>query len=302
MAVTVRGTAVPERAPALHVGHRRHAHPIKRATRSISKHTVLMIIGVIFALPLYWLVTSSLKTQVQSSAFPPAWWPHPVDVHNYPEAFRSAPFGTYFRNTLFYCISTVVGVTLSSSLVAYGFARIQWKGRDALFMVMLATMMLPFLVTMIPQFVLFHYLGLVGTLLPLIIPTFFGGSVFSTFLLRQFFMTIPESLSDAARVDGASEFLIYWRIILPLARPALATVALFQFIFAWNDFLGPLIYTTNPSTYTLALGLQHFLSSYNIQWGLLMAGAAIMTAPIVFIFFFAQKTFIQGINITGLRG
>lgn len=274
----------------------------RRLVGSLGKHTVLMVLAIGFTLPLYWLVSSSLKTQVQTSVYPPAWFPHPIDVHNYPAAFQSAPFGTYFGNTLFYCITTVIGVTLSSSLVAYGFARLRWRGRNTLFMVMLATMMLPFLVTMIPQFVLFHYLGLVGSLLPLIIPTFFGGSVFSTFLLRQFFMTIPESLSDAARVDGGTEFYIYWTIVMPLARPALATVGLFQFIFAWNDFLGPLIYTTRPSTYTLALGLQHFLSSYNIQWGLLMAGACIMTVPIVVIFFFAQKTFIQGITITGLRG
>lgn len=196
----------------------------------------------------------------------------------------------------------MVGVVISSSLVAYGFARMRWRGRNVVFIIMIATMMIPFQVVMIPLFILFHHLGWVGTFKPLIVPTFFGSSVFSTFLLRQFFMTIPQTLSDAARIDGANEFTIYSRIILPLAKPALATVALFQFIYAWNDFLGPLIYINTQSLYTISLGLQSFLSSYGTQWGMLMAASTLATLPMILLFFFAQRTFVQGINLTGIVG
>jgi multiple sugar transport system permease protein len=275
---------------------------LQRSAAFISKHAVLILLGLAFLFPLFWMVSTSLKSASQTIQFPPVWIPHPAEPGNYSSALTYAPFGTYFANTLFYCATTVIGVTASSSIVAYGFSRIQWRGRNAVFMVLIATMMLPFLVTMIPLFILFKYIGLAGTLWPLIIPTFFGSSAFSTFLLRQFFITIPEALSDAARLDGASEFYIYSKIILPLSRPALATVALFQFIFAWNDFLGPLIYVNSSSAYTVSIGLQQFLSLYGTQWGWLMAASTVVTAPIIILFFFTQRTFIQGISMTGMKG
>ncbi len=190
----------------------------------------------------------------------------------------------------------------SSSLVAYGLSRVPWKGREALFKVTLATMMIPFPVLMIPLYSVFRELGWVGTLLPLWVPAWFGGA-FNIFLLRQFFITILTELSDAARIDGCSEWGIFWRVILPLAKPALAVVALFHFLFAWNDFLGPLIYLTEPETFTMALGLQQYQSQHGgSEWHLLMGASVLLVMPIVVLFFLAQKTFIQGISTTGMGG
>jgi multiple sugar transport system permease protein len=193
-------------------------------------------------------------------------------------------------------------VCISSSLVAYGFSRLRWPGRDAVFYVMLMTLILPFVCTLIPLFVMYKRFGWIGSYLPLEVPTFFGSSVFSTFLLRQFFMTIPSSLSEAARIDGASEFYIYRRIILPLAKPAMAAVILFQFIYCWNDYLGPLVYISNQNSYPLSLGLALILGDYTTNWAWVMAGATAATAPIVILFFLTQRTFIQGIALTGTKG
>jgi multiple sugar transport system permease protein len=195
-----------------------------------------------------------------------------------------------------------VGVLISSSLVAYGFSRLRWPGRDTVFYVMLMTLILPFACTLIPLFVMYKNFGWIGTYLPLEVPTFFGSSVFSTFLLRQFFMTIPHSLSEAARIDGASEFYIYSRIIMPLAKPALASVILFQFVYCWNDYLGPLVYISNQNSYPLSLGLTLILGDYTTNWAWVMAGATAATAPIVILFFLTQRTFIQGITLTGQKG
>jgi multiple sugar transport system permease protein len=203
-----------------------------------------------------------------------------------------------------YAAVTIVGVSISSSLVAYGFSRIRWRGRDVLFQVMVSTLLIPFFATLIPLFVMYKKFHMVGWYLPLMVPTFLGSSVFSTFLLRQFFMTIPESLSDAARVDGANEFYIYSRIILPMAKPAMATVILFQFIYCWNDYIGPLIYINNQVWYPLSLGLYQVLGTYTTNWPWVMAAATAATAPIVILFFFTQRTFIEGIAVqgTGVKG
>jgi multiple sugar transport system permease protein len=195
----------------------------------------------------------------------------------------------------------VAGTLLSAALPAYGFSRLRWKGRDALFFLMLATLMLPAQVTQLPVFLLFRALGWTGTFLPLIVPSFFGNA-FSIFLLRQFFLTLPQELSDAARIDGCSEAGIFWRIVLPLSKPALATVALFAFIGAWTDFQGPLLYLHDERQYTLAIGLQAFQGRHGGQWNLLMAAATVVTLPLVAAFFFAQRTFIKGIAATGLKG
>ncbi|MBM4031630.1 MAG: carbohydrate ABC transporter permease [Planctomycetes bacterium] len=210
-------------------------------------------------------------------------------------------FVIYLRNTLIVAVFGVIGTTLSSALAAYGFARISWRGRDALFLVALSTMMVPFTVTMVPLYGVFKALGWVGTLKPLWVPAFFG-SAFNIFLLRQFFRTIPHDLSDAARIDGCSEFAIFWRIILPLSKPALAVVALFHFMWAWNDFMGPLLFLTRQETFTLSLGLQNYQSQHGgSEWHFLMAASTLMILPIVVLFFFTQRTFIQGISTTGMK-
>jgi multiple sugar transport system permease protein len=215
---------------------------------------------------------------------------------------KTITFLTYLGNTLLVALLSVLGTLSSSSLVAYGLSRIPWKGRTTLFNVTLATMMVPFPVLMVPLYGVFRSLGWIGTLLPLWVPTFFGGA-FNIFLLRQFFLTIPSELSDAARIDGCSEFAIFWRVILPLSRPALSVVALFTFLSAWNEFLAPLIFLTEPDTFTMALGLQQYQSQFaGSEWHLLMAASALLVMPIIVLFFFAQKTFIQGISTTGMGG
>jgi multiple sugar transport system permease protein len=223
------------------------------------------------------------------------WW------SNYAMVFKKIPFLTYAKNTLIVCVLSVLGTTFASALVAYGFSRINWPGRDIFFMLTLATMMIPFAVTMVPLYAVFKKLGFIGTLQPLWVPYMFG-SAFNIFLLKQFFMTIPQDLTDAARVDGCSELGIFFRMILPLSRPALTVVALFHFMYAWNDFMGPLIYLTNQDTYTLSLGLQIFQSQHGgTEWHLLMAASAMIILPILIMFFFAQKTFVEGIALTGMK-
>ena len=215
---------------------------------------------------------------------------------------KTITFLTYLSNTLLVALLSVIGSLCSSSLVAYGLSRIKWKGRATLFTITLATMMVPFPVLMVPLYGVFRSLGWIGTLLPLWVPTFFGGA-FNIFLLRQFFLTIPSELSDAARIDGCSEFEIFWRVILPLSRPALSVVALFTFLSSWNEFLAPLIFLTEPETFTMALGLQQYQSQFaGSEWHLLMGASTILVMPIIVLFFFAQKTFIQGISTTGMGG
>jgi multiple sugar transport system permease protein len=218
------------------------------------------------------------------------------------EQGRTITFLTYLSNTLLTALLGVTGTVFSSALVAYGLSRIQWKGRETLFNITLSTMMVPFPVLMIPLYSVFRALGWIGTLMPLWVPAFFGGA-FNIFLLRQFFMTIPNELSEAARIDGCSEIAIFFRVILPLARPALSVVALFHFLFVWNDFLGPLIFLTKPETFTMGLGLQQYQSQNGgSEHHLLMGASALLVLPIIVLFFFAQKTFIQGISTTGMGG
>lgn len=215
---------------------------------------------------------------------------------------RSITFVTYLANTLLVAVLGVLGTTLSSALVAYGLARLKFRGRNTLFGVTLASMMVPFPVLMVPLYGLFRELGMIGTLLPLWLPTFFG-SAFNIFLLRQFFLTVPAELSDAARIDGCSELDIFFRIMLPLAKPALAVVALFHFLYTWNDFLGPFIFLSEPETFTMALGLQQYQSQHGgSEWHLLMAASALLVVPVVVLFFLSQRTFVQGISTTGMGG
>lgn len=262
---------------------------------------VLIAAALVFATPLAWMVLSSLKPAVQLTENPYALLPTRWRWENYPEAVSSMPYLRYLRNSLVYCAGSVIGTVLSCSLVAYGFARLRWPGRNMLFGILIATMLLPWHVTMIPRFLLLRELGLYNTLAALIVPTFLG-EAFYIFLLRQFFLTIPEELSEAARIDGLNEWGIYWRIVMPLSKPALATVALFQFIASWNDFNGPLLYLSDPKKFPLAYGLEQFISSYADQTHLLLAAAVLFTLPIVVLFFVTQRTFLRGIATTGLKG
>lgn len=224
-----------------------------------------------------------------------------LNWHNYTEALKDFDFLLYLKNTLRICILTVIGTVLSCSLVAYGLACVRWKGREFLFWLMLSTMMLPGQVTMIPVFLTFKKLGWIGTILPLVVPSFLGNAFF-IFLLRQFYRTIPIELAEAARIDGCSELGIWWRIMFPLSKPALAVVGLFTFIGTWNDFLGPLIYLIDDRQYTLSIGLAMFQGQYGGFWGQMMAVSTLMVLPIVILFFFTQKTFIQGVKLSGIKG
>lgn len=224
-----------------------------------------------------------------------------LELKNYSKGLTFIPFVQELKNTLIISLFSVIGTILSCSLVAYGLAKIDWKGRNTLFIIVLSTMMLPAQVTMIPVFAIFVKLGWIDTFLPLIVPTFLG-SPFFIFLLRQFFMGIPKELSEAARLDGCSEFDIYRRVVMPLSKPALATVGLFTFMGAWNDFMGPLIYLVNESKYTLSLGLAMFTGQYGNEYGMLMAVSTVVTIPIIVMFFFTQKTFIQGMTMSGIKG
>lgn len=273
----------------------------RQAYGRAASHVALSTAGLLFFLPFFWLLSTSLKESSQIFTLPPVWIPDPLLWQNYPEALGYFPFLLQLRNTLVIAVSAVMLTLISSVLVAYSFSRLRWHGRDILFFAMLSTMMLPYQVTMIPLFIIFRTVGWVNTLLPLIVPHAFGVPFF-IFLLRQFFLSLPRELDDAAIIDGCSELGVLWRIILPLSKPALATVALFQFLGSWNDFLGPLIYLNDPSKYTLSLGIQVFISTTGVEWGQMMAVTTVLTVPVVVLFFFTQRTFIQGIALTGIKG
>lgn len=267
----------------------------------ITRVSLLILFGVLFGLPFFWMIITSLKSSVQIFAVPPRLIPRPIVWKNYVVAINYIPFGLYLKNTLFICVITVLGTMISNSVIAYGFSRISWPGRDFLFMILIGTMMLPFSVTMIPLFILFKNFNWVPSSLPLIVPAFFGNAFF-IFLIRQFYMTIPDELSDAARVDGCGDLKIYYHIILPLSKPVLFTVGLFAFLGAWKDFLGPLIYLNDPKKYTLSLGLQNFISQNDAEWALLMAATVIFSLPVIILFFFTQKQYIEGMTFGGLKG
>jgi len=261
---------------------------------------LLLATTLLFSIPLIWMVLSSLKPAGQLVENPYSLLPESWQWSNYSEALDSMPYLVYLANSLLLCTGTVIGSVLSCSLVAYGFARLRWRGRRLLFGILIATMLLPWHVTMIPRFLLFRELGWYNHLTALIAPTFLGDAFF-IFLLRQFFLSIPEELSEAARLDGLGEWGIFWKIILPLSKPALATVALFQFIATWNDFGGPLLYLNDPDRFPLAYGLEQFVSSYSDQTHLLMAAAVLFTLPVIVLFLFTQRTFLRGISTAGLK-
>ena len=268
--------------------------------RLAARYALLGLAGLVFVLPVFWMVSSSLKPEYEIFATPARWWPSRPQWVNYVGALTSLPFGRFAVNTLIIALSTVVGHLLSCTLVAYGFARLNAPGKGFWFMVLLSTLMLPYPVTMVPLYILFARLGWVNSFLPLILPAFFGNA-FYIFLLRQAFKQIPAELEDAARMDGANTWQILWSVILPLARPALATVAIFTFQAAWNDFLAPLIFLHDQSKYTLMLGLSMFRGAYTVNWAYLMASSIVITLPVVVLYFVAQRVFIEGAAYTAYR-
>jgi multiple sugar transport system permease protein len=263
----------------------------------------LIGMSLFYISPMYWMLVTALKSDRELATFPPTLWPREIDWQNFDQATRTFPFLSYLENTIFYAALTVLGSVLSNFVIAYGFSRIKWTGRDLLFYPVIASIFI-FIqfpvnpITMVPMFSFFARLGLVNSFLPLILPTFFGNPFF-IFLLRQFMLQIPADLSDAARIDGANEFQIMYRVILPLARPALVVVGLLAGVNAWNDFLGPLIYLQNDKLYTLSLGLTFFKTMHGIQFNLLMAASCLVVLPVIVVFLFFQRFFIEGISLGG---
>lgn len=285
------------------------AHSPKRRSPALGKtfgkltvYLLCLVVSVLMFFPLLWLLRSSVMDLGQIFVFPPEWVPRPWRWQNYPEALTTIPFLRYLRNTLTILLPSVLGTVVTSALAAYGFSRLRWPGRNLVFSVLLTTLMLPYAVTLIPTFLLWARLDLVNTFWPLIIPHWFGGGIFSIFLLRQFFRTIPKELDEAAVLDGANPVQILWHIIVPLSRPALIAVAIFSALASWNDFLGPLIYLNDSRNFTLALGLAEFTGLYSSQWHLLMAASTVVIVPVIVLFFFAQRYFIEGIALTGSKG
>ena len=270
---------------------------------AISKTLVYLILGagsVIILMPLLWMISTSLKPLSHVFRFPPEFIPQRIVWSNYPDALTQLPFDVYFANTMFIVFWTVLGEVIVSSVVAYAFARLRWKGRNALFIVVLATMMLPRQVTLIPDFLIFKYLGMIDTFWPLILPSWFGNP-FYIFLLRQYFLTHSRELDQAAVIDGCSRFGVFWRITLPMSKPVLAAVAIFSFQYHWNDFFRPLIFLFDQDKYTLALGLQFFQGTYGTEWNSLMAVSLVVMLPLIIVFFFTQRIFIQGVVFTGYK-
>lgn len=271
--------------------------------RQAITYVLLFTLGLAMALPFLWMVSTALKPDAQVFRIPPEWIPRPAVWRNFIDSMTilGHPVHLYAWNTIVIAVLAVTGVAISSSLVAFGFARLEFPGRDALFVLVLSTMMLPLAVTMVPQFIIFREIGWLDSYKPLIIPYWFGAP-FHIFLLRQFFLTIPKELDDSARIDGASSLQIYWHIILPLSKPALAVVAIFAFVYHWNDLLWPLIVLSSQEKWTLAIFLASF-QGYMIQprWNLLMAASTILVLPMLVLFFFAQRVFVRGIVMTGLK-
>ncbi len=274
----------------------------KKAAHKLLIYCLLLSLGVIFAMPLVWLVSTSFKSNEQVGAWPPVWIPFPLQWQNYFVAWTEGHIGLYFFNTTFITVLATVGQLLTASMAAFGFARLRFPGRDYLFAVLLATMMLPFVVTMIPTFILFKNLGWLNSFKPLIVPHYFGGGAFFIFLLRQFFKTLPTEIFEQATIDGASNYRAYFQILLPLSKPALSTVAIFGFLQHWNDFLAPLIYLNSPEKFTLALGLQQFIQRTEVRYQEMMAMALLMTVPVLLVFFFFQQYFIRGVVMSGIKG
>ncbi|MBN3526154.1 carbohydrate ABC transporter permease [Paenibacillus apiarius] len=281
---------------------KRYVHGELSVIQKTAIYAVLFLFLGLFLFPIFWMVSTSLKTLGQVFQLPMIWIPNPPQWDNFAEVFRVSPFGTYLWNTIWYTGVTVFATVLTSSLVAFAFARLRARGSKVMFGLVLSTMMLPPQVVMIPQYLLFNQLGWVDSYLPLVIPSF-AASAFLIFLLRQFYMGISHELDEAVKIDGGGYFTMYFRVILPLSLPAMATGAILEFMYRWNDLMGPLIYLNSSEHYPLSLGLANFTASYgSTPWQLLMAASVIAVTPPLLLFFFAQKHFIRGIVISGSKG
>lgn len=274
-----------------------------KTIKNIFFYIILVFIAFVCFVPLFWMVRSSFMKNTSIYILDPfIIWPKKMLWENYKNAWSFANFPVYTKNTFIIAISSLIGTVLTSSLAAYSFARLKWNGRNFWFMVILSTLMLPATVTLIPQFLIWRNLNLVNTFVPLILPSFLGGGAYNIFLMRQFFMSIPYELDEAAEIDGTSKFQIYYLIILPLSKSAIIVVALFSFLYNWNDFFGPIIYLNDKAHFTLALGLLQFRGDYVSKWNLLMAASTIVIAPCILIYSIGQKYLIEGISLTGIKG
>ena len=289
--------------PFVTVAGQATASNYRRLLPVVAQHAVLIAVAATFLVPFFWMATSALKTNQEILARPIVWWPGDLRWENFREVldYPGFPFLRFLGNSLFYAGAVTIGTVLSCASVGYGFARLRFPGRNLLFVVTLATMMIPEVVTFIPTYVLFRWLGLLGTYAPLILPNFLGNAFF-IFMMRQFFLGIPWDLSDAAKVDGAGEWRIFWEIMLPLTRSALVVVAVFSFLWTWHDFFKPLVYLADTDLYPLSLGLFAFRSQHSTEWGLMMAAATLTTLPLIALFFVAQRYFLEGITVTGIKG
>lgn len=282
-------------------------HPVRRRRRRVwPRRTVLYLLllagAVPTIMPFVWLLRSAFMGSRQIFISPPQWIPHPWEFSNFTGALTAVSFGQYFINTMIIEVLVLVGTVVSCAVSAFSFARLRWRGRNVVFGILLSSLMLPYAVTLIPTFMAWQKLGAVNTFVPLIVPAFFAaGGVFNIFLMRQFFLTIPYELDEAAYIDGATPWQVFWRVTVPLSRPVLVVVILFTFVGVWNDFLNPVIYLNDSSKYTLALGLASFQSVYNAQWGYLMAASTVVIAPIIVLFFIGQRYFIEGVTLTGIK-
>ncbi len=295
-------TAVDERAVRQESSRPRNegSAAALRTWTQIGPRIFLILMSLLFLVPIYWMIITALKSNTELGQFPPTFWPSSMQWDNFVTAFNTIPFATYFVNTLIITVLSVIGSVLSNLIIAYGFSCIEWRGREVIFYILLATIFLPFSLVIIPQFDMFARLRWINTFLPLVVPAFFG-SAFYTFLIRQFLLQIPKDLLEAARIDGASEWRILWHVVAPIARPALATVGIFAAVAAWNDFLGPLIYLQTDDVHTLAIGLQAFRSTHDIQFNLLMAAAIMTVIPVVLLFFAFQRFFIEGVTMGSIK-
>lgn len=298
MASTTRPSAG---LPGWMAGDWRYNRLIQERIKKGIAYVICTLMAVIYVFPLYWLLVTALKTDAEVFQLPPSFLPANPQWQNFGAATEYIPFWLYMGNTLIIALLTIIGTLVSCTLIAYGFARIKWPGRNIMFILYLSTIMLPAQVTMIPLYIIYRQMGWIGTFLPLIVPSFFGNALF-VFLLRQFMMSIPSELTEAAKIDGASEIGILRYIMLPLLRPALATISLFTFVNVYRDFLGPLIYLSDQNQWTISLGLKLFQNMYGAQWQLMMAASTLAMVPIIVLFFFTQKTFVEGISLNGIKG
>ncbi len=280
-----------------------HSRSFAKLVHDVIVYSLLTVLSLLFAFPFFWMISSALKPEYQIFVWPPQWIPDPIRWENFREALGNPllPFDRFFRNTMIIEVAVLSGRLLSCTLVAYGFARLDAPGKNVLFIALLATLMLPAPVTMIPKFILFNELGWVNTFLPLTVPAWFG-EAYAIFLIRQFFLTIPRELEEAAVIDGASTLQVIRYVIVPLSVPVLTVVAILSFKDVWNDFVQPLIYLNDARLYTLAVGLAFFNGQFDVQMNLLMAASVVVMMPLVVLFFFAQRLFVEGIQLTGLKG